>query len=133
MQNATGHPGIAQYLPGILIGLACMDDNGQLQTGRKLQLPSKNIALHVTRRIVVVVVESGLSDSQHPRVGGQTLHHLEMPLFNLRGVVWVNSDAGVDPGLGLGHGDAASHIVRPASIANRQNAADAGVPRTLDK
>jgi hypothetical protein len=54
-----------------------------------------------------------------------------MLVADLRRVVRVHADAGIDPIVGLGQRDTATHLIRPAAVADRQEPANTGIPSAL--
>jgi hypothetical protein len=52
---------------GVIVGFASVNDNGQIELGRQTHLRSKDVALDVARRVIVVIVEANLANC--PRGG----------------------------------------------------------------
>src|SRR5687768_4099596 len=55
-----------------------------------------------------------------------------MPFLDLRGVVRMDTDTGPNPVIGLGNGDAASHVVGACAVTDRQNSMNSRLARPLD-
>ena len=54
-----------------------------------------------------------------------------MAFFDLGSIVRMDAHAGIDPFVGLRNRNPATHLVRPAAIADGQDLADTGIPRPL--
>ena len=78
-----------------------------------------------------MVIEASLTNRNHFRVLRKLLHLRVMMFFDLAGIVWMHTHAGVDPLVSLGYRNPAAHVVRPASIADSQDGADTGIARPL--
>src|SRR5438128_1433726 len=98
-----------------------MHNDGQIEPSRQFHLPAKNRSLGVPRRIVVVIVESRLPYCYNLAMGRQPFHELKMALLDLRGIVGMHADAGTNPVVSFGDGDAASHIIGACAVADGQN------------
>src|SRR5439155_19157211 len=58
---------IAKNADGVLVGFARVDDDGQIQFARELDLSAEDRLLHVARREVVVIIEADLADRARER------------------------------------------------------------------
>ena len=75
----------------VVVGLAAVDDHGQVQFGGELQLPRKHLPLHLAIRMVVEVVEADFSDRYHLRVLCTVTHLLGNSVAEAFRLVGVDS------------------------------------------
>ena len=69
--EARFRPLLAKDLLCVCFCIASVNDHGKTARARYLQLPSECVALHLSRRIIVVIVESDLSPPDHFWVMGE--------------------------------------------------------------
>ena len=96
MQPAAGTPDRTQDPLAVPVRLAQVDDGGQAELVREFELAAEDVALHVARRVVVVVVEPDLADRARQRVGGQLAHQRLDLGRELLGVVRVHAEDDAD-------------------------------------
>src|SRR4051812_323724 len=72
VQHAAQSLRLAQDSKRVFVGLACVDDDGEIELARQDDLHAEHLLLNVPRREVVVVVEADLAD----RAGAGRLLHL---------------------------------------------------------
>ncbi len=136
--EAGGSPVLAEdgeeVIPGIgaVLAGAAVDEDGKFDGGGELELLAEDALLHLSRRVVVMVVESDFSDGDDLRVMGEALHEFEVGGGEQARFVRVDADGGVDPEVLLGEGDGAGEVVGAVSVANGEQSSDAGVVGALD-
>src|SRR5207244_2136970 len=77
---------------GVLLRLTGVDDDGQLQTPRKVDLRLERASLILARREVAEVVEAGLADRAHALVARRPLDRLDASVVEPLGLVRVAAD-----------------------------------------
>lgn len=55
-------PGLANHRSGVVVGVACMHNHGAHESFGELELQGEGAALEVSRRVIVVVIESAFAD-----------------------------------------------------------------------
>ena len=86
----------------IVIGVAGMDDERQPGLARRRDMADEALALHITRGVVVVVVEPGLADGDHLRLRGDGDEIGGRHVGFLGGVVGMRADRTVDAVVAIG-------------------------------
>ena len=86
-----------QNVHHIAVGLAVVDDNGQVMLFRELQLGDKHLFLLFARALVLpVVVEADLADGDDLRVGKQRFHVRKPVIGQVVCALRVDADCTVD-------------------------------------
>ena len=67
LKNRFG--GVPQHRDRIVFRLACVNHNGKIELGGDLQLCLEPAALKLPGRVIVKVVQAGLTDSHHTGIG----------------------------------------------------------------
>src|SRR5579885_763462 len=97
-QNGLGHPRAAaeavhdpaalrarhlgaKYLDRLVVGLARMNDDGQALCLRKPQLSCEHFALHLARRVVVMIIQTDLAKSDDALAAAQDREQTPLFLF----------------------------------------------------
>src|SRR5262249_10282414 len=73
----------------------------KIQVSGKLQLLHEDFALDLARREVIVIVEADFSDRHNLVVSRKRAEIVERLRSNLRSLVWVDSDGGIDAGVSV--------------------------------
>ena len=123
-----------QVGPGIaaMPGVATVDDDGQIELARELQLTDQDLPLHVARRMVVVIIESDFANRHQLRMRRELSELVEMAVPRLRGLVRVNARRGVNPLVSLGNPHGLAQAVGSPGPADGQQILQPGATRALD-
>ena len=132
VNDSTGRTFLPQNPLGVFIRFSRVNYYRKIEFFRNANLRAKDFTLNIPRRIVVVVIESGLTDRDNARIRSQLLHLIKMPRFSFCGIVRMDANARPNPVMSFGEGDSTTHVIRPASVADRQNSPNAGIPRSLE-
>src|SRR5260221_4302225 len=62
---------LLQHLDRLLSGIAAMDDQWQARETRRIDMRAKYLALALPRTVLVVVIETGLTDADHLGIAGE--------------------------------------------------------------
>ena len=83
---------VAQDADGVVFGFARMYDHRQLRFPRQTQLTTKDFALHLARRVIVVIVEANLAPRNHPfALLDQKTNSFFRPLIKKASIVWMHA------------------------------------------
>ncbi|OPZ85523.1 MAG: hypothetical protein BWY76_01373 [bacterium ADurb.Bin429] len=78
----------------VLFRLAFVNDDGQRRLARQRQLPTKRLALHGTRRMVIMIVQPDLADGDHFRLPRQRAQRYQCFIGQLFTVMRMHADGG---------------------------------------
>ena len=115
---------VAQNGGDVVVGVARVDDQRQLELARQRDLGAKDALGDVGRRVIVMIVETGLADADAFRMRGERADRRGVGLGLLGGVVGMGADGEIDRRKALGD--------RPQSVGlrdagrDRRHALDAG-------
>ena len=99
---SDGAPILFEEIEAIRPGIAAMDDYGQLRLGSQLHLLAEYALLHIARRMVIEIIESDFSVSDHARVLRQLRKLLEVRGGEVLRLVRMRAHRGVNPIMPLG-------------------------------
>ena len=84
------------------VGVACVNDQRQLEFARKRDLSAKDPLGDVGGRMIVVIVEPGLADADAFGMGGERARRGEIEFWLVGGVMGMGADGEIDRGEALG-------------------------------
>ena len=86
---------LAQNRQRVVFGFACVNDDGQIERARELDLRSEDALLRVFRREVVVVVEADFADGARQRISRELRLHQHggvlLPSAEFRSLMGMNA------------------------------------------
>ena len=101
--------------PHVVVGVAGMDDERQLGLARRRDVPEERRPLRLAGRVVVVVVEPGLADRHHLRIGGEPDQVFRRDVRLFGGVVRMRADRAEDVAGSARRSPGAAESAPPAS------------------
>src|SRR5690349_5159061 len=122
MNDSTSRRFFTQYPFGVFIRFSRVHDYRKIKLLRNTNLPTKNLALNISRGVVIVIIETGLADRNDARISRQLLHLIKMARLCFSCIVWVYPKTRPDPIVSFSDRNPATHVVWTASIADSQNA-----------
>jgi|SRR5215469_2122140 len=108
-----------------------MNDDWKFGRARDFHLAKKDLLLYVTRRVIVVVVETNLTEPNYARIARKGFEFCVIALRRQLGFMRVNTDAGVDPIVLISDADSAIERARSGAAADSKNVYDASGPSAL--
>ena len=116
--EAMQHPGksafphlVLNYICDVRISLAGMNDDGQIQFARRRDLGAKALSLTVARRIIIMIIQSGLANGNAFGVIRSLDKGIDIAgIFFIAGLMWMDTDA--EPYIIMGFGYAAWLVSR---------------------
>ena len=91
---SVGHRSFAQNRGSVVVGVAHVADDRPLGRRRKAEKAHEDVPLHLSRGMVVEVIEPGLADGYHAGLLGQRFEGRPEVRRDLGCVVRVNADGG---------------------------------------
>jgi hypothetical protein len=119
-------------LAQVPVGITAMNDDGSAELARQLQLPDQYLLLDLAWGMIVVLIQTDLSDGYHLRIQQQIAQPLEVAFRGLGGIVRMNPRRGVDPGITGGNRRGGAQVPDAGPTSHGQDVCHAGSPCAFD-